>query len=245
MKINIIFKETVQDEKRLDVIADQLLKAIRNHVINNKHIEKEDEIFYLGKIKDYVNSKVLGPHYNRLGRINFGYYINLDSNDHGYFDWSIKEITVNYPVEIKNNKIKKPPHNPIHSFIVHELRHALDYSLSKGKAFNDELISKASDIDPNDVEYDEYQKLKTEVNARTSQAMLLTRKFIINAINHGESLNNLLVKDIILDALEQENLINIFQSKQKIPWDNKSFRQLYKRMLKYAQDVLKQIENKN
>lgn len=263
MKILDILREDVKDERRLDLIGDRLFSAINSHFRKQDDSdEDEDGFISLGSIQDLVSSKILGPLTNHLGEINFFYHKNRKKADGEFSVGPPRELTIFYPVRITGGKVfPRSNKEYIHSVIVHELRHALDYSLSKGKAFNTKQIRSPSKVSSNLDNKGLYQRQSLEVNARASQAMLLLKKLIDDAVDANKKIDNEMLKTFIFRALDKNKLIHIFKTDNDfvkpirltalgqttgqdndftIPLDNKGFRKLFNRLLKYAQDLLDQ-----
>jgi hypothetical protein len=242
MKILDILIEDVKSERRLELIADQILSAIDTHFKAHRGEEPEDEFIGLGRINDVVDSKTLGPFYNRLGKIVLFYNKTVTTADGEFYIGPPKEMVIYYPVIVERGKERlNQTKSHVQSVIVHELRHALDYSLSKGKAFDSKGVRGASEADPDrDRDRGEYHRTATEVNARTSQAMLQTKRLMVNAMNSGEELNNAKLKELILKAMDDAKLVHIFKST-----DEKAFKQLFNRIFKYAQDFLQQLPGRD
>lgn len=246
MKLYDIITEDVADEKRLDLIADQLVNIMISHakreLSDDEMLHVPTHIIPLGRVRQVVDSKTLGPLYGRLGMLKFGYtFFPIDEGrTHAEVDWQKKRITIFVPV---NGRTMRPsmPKMKLHSSIVHELRHALDYSLSKGKAITDKPVKGAS-VPKSRKQFGSYEREAAEVNARASEAMLLVRRYIVQAVNRGRQLNNEQLKKIIMRSLREKRLTNIFQTETPgRPTDNKQFRQLFNRMLKYADDFIEEL----
>jgi hypothetical protein len=71
--------------------------------------------------------------------------------------------------------------------------------------------------------------------------MLLVKRYLVHAHNQEMDINSNLVKQAIIHALEDKHLIKVFKSDKDIPFDNKSFKKLFNRMYKYAEDFLEQL----
>jgi len=250
-----IILEDVDAEKRLELIADHIMKAIDDDFGSSTQ-STTDEAGYvmLGKIKKIVPSSVMSNFFNRLGNITIEYH-ESNSDIDGDFNPQMKAITIALKIDQESN-IGTP--EAVHSVIVHELRHALDYSLSKGKGFNNKLSKYSSDVDSDQEDDNDgnYHRQNVEINARLSQASLLSKKLLITAMKSGEKIDNSKLKEIIFTSLDKYKLVHIFKSDNDIanmlkifgrtiphvteltvPLDNKGYRKLVNRMLKYLQST--------
>ena len=241
MKLHTILNEDVKSENRLELIADQILSAIDSHFKAHRGEEPEDEFIGMGRIHDVVDSKTLGPFYNRLGKIVLFYNKTVTTSDGAFFIGPPKEMVIYYPVVVERGRERlNQTKSHVQSVIVHELRHALDYSLSKGKAFDSKGVRGASGDDGDrDRDRGEYHRTATEVNARASQAMLQMKRLIVKEINSGNDITNEKLKELIMVAMDDAKLVHIFKSTNE-----PEFKQLFKRMFKYSQDFLEQMKDR-
>lgn len=260
MKIQHII-EDVGTEKRLAVIADYIVQGIFAHFRENK--DDIDEWNDIGKLKDIVPSKVLGKEYGRLRAIGVNYYTTANGNQ-AEFDPYHKEINIRFPVSIVDGKVRLG-HNKeaLQSAAIHELRHAMDYSLSKGKAFSGAATRRASANTGDEGDLGDYHREAAEINARASEAMLSIRKTITDMVSSGNEVPTAELKSIIYAAMDEFGLVHVFDSKNEftksvkftlfgraavrnndamVPLDNKGFRKLFNRMLKVAQDTMENAE---
>jgi len=203
MKVIEIISEGAKDEHRLQLIAKHLMRKIKKEITTNKksRAEKmksgqglEKPLTKMGYIRDIVPKKVLGHLFNRLGRVNVDVdYSTSENQAGGYFDSGDNTVEVMWP---KNSNEQM---DEIESYIVHELRHALDSSFSSGFA----LHSKPKDKTPigdemhplnrSHEEYGggdyEYLASPDEINARFSQVQRNITKLIKRNMRTGKPLS--------------------------------------------------------
>lgn len=249
MKVRDIITESIyedaKDEKRLDVIADELASAIhRDARLRLQQVRRGEKKIprkqiNLGRIREIVDSKTLSRLYGRLGMLKFIYKFtpvkDFDAGKWGaHIHWEDKYIQIDYPYDPDNPR-PFPPRR-MHTSIVHELRHALDYSLSKGHAIrNTPAKGSVKSDDPRD----EYLRQPHEINARVSQAMLAARDKLIMDVNSGKKPD---IDKTIRTALKFNRLDHLFGDD---PNSNKAFRKIYNRMYKYLQDFLEDWNKKD
>lgn len=253
MRVKDILTEGPKDEHRLQLIGRYLLRAINKEVADarkyqemdvRRGVRPEPPFVDMGYIKDIIPNKVLSHLYNRIGSVkltvDFGREVKQVD---GEFDFTTKEINIRYPANSKD--IQKY----IESIIVHELRHALDSSLSRGWAMADQPKSKFKDVEnpqhPVNVRGGDYPYLALphEINARFSQAQQAITSMIRQAARAGYDLT---VKDMLAslhDIFDNYSLTDIFPSNApeqivgstnpRKPLDNKDYQQLIKRAIKY------------
>ena len=268
MKIAEILNESPKDEHRLQLIAKHLLRKIKKEVEVEKKYREQDAqrgiraeppYVELGYIKDIIQTKALSNLFGRLGKIKIDVNYGAENKEaQGFFDTGKRSIELNYPADAKNMM------GDIESTLVHELRHALDNSISAGwalwgtpknkKAVNDTKhpLNKRDELQGGG-DY-EYLASPHEINARFSQVQRDITKLIKTKIRNNESLSiqdfmsqlyNLLhsrdLGEIYPTKDEKENALR--QSGRQIagipagdpskPLDNKDYRQILNRAIKY------------
>lgn len=254
MKVYELINESTKNETILANVASELYTKISD-IINSGQAPTEvigkHEFPYtgaLGKLRTLVNSKTMGYLYNRLGNITIN--IDIDSSSPGaisggkFSDWGGK---TQVDLDVKN-LVNNNTDSSLISIIVHELKHALDSSLAKGKG----SVRKSN---KHTTTQDVYLDRKTEINARFSQAAMAMKeqidKFPGDKISNKELMNT-----IILPTLHKYDLSNIFKTDSEHPlrgaytlfgrdssnmqsvhpMDNKYFRKLISRMYRYANE---------
>jgi len=251
MKVTEIISETAKDEHRLQLIAKYIVRKIKNEVAQEEKYRAQDAkrglkpeppFLELGALKDNIPTKALSDLFGRLGRIkldvNFGKEIKGAA---GWFDNETNTIEINYPFGAEKELEK------IESVIVHELRHALDNSKSRGWALHATPKSKAGAEHPlnkaassDEFGYDYFAE-PAEINARFSQVLQELTGIIKKDMRSGGNLtiNNVMAQ--IHELLQKHELVSVFPSKKAIaggtpegkPLDNKDYQQILKRAIKY------------
>jgi hypothetical protein len=200
-----------------------------------------DEPIYVGRIRQIVDSKVLGSLYGRLGMIKIystPIYVDPDSDDigGGEYNYEDKSITLTFPLVYGRRLFQS-----IHSTIVHELRHALDYSLSKGKSFDNTKMNRHT-VDTGE-DNSEYHRDPSEINARTSEAMLTARSELIKLYKSGTEIDRNSINSAIMQAASHHDLIDVFGGESKA-MQNKAFKKIYNRIFKYLERTIEYLKNK-
>ena len=115
----------------------------------------------------------------------------------------------------------------------------LDFSITKGKGH---ISTPRKGTTGEYGHYDDF-RFPHEINARVTGAMAAVRTYIVDEfVNNNTPKKDIDINRIIRQALDDENLVDIFKTKgesEKFPFYYKNFRQIYKRVLKYAQDLIK------
>jgi hypothetical protein len=134
-----------------------------------------------------------------------------------------------------NTKALVLPPNADSSTIHHELRHALDHALLLQTLDDDQAISQIqkSIKKPSTTtsHIGREQRLAVEVNARIEQAMAYAKRIA----SEFENPPNSQLKTLVLSAMRKYNLIDVFQSNNNIPYDNKEFVRAFNRIYQYIQ----------
>jgi len=256
MKLRHIITEDVKTEQRLVDISQHLAKAIYKEAsgmeeyVTSKYPVGE-RYGFLDKIRDIVDSKVLGPFYGRLGMINV--FVSFDTVDENGEEINknadvtvpagketVAELTVFY--NAGKGDSKRVQFTDLHETILHELRHALDFSITKGKGH---ISTPRKGTTGEYGHYDDF-RFPHEINARVTGAMAAVRTYIVDAfVNNNIPKKDIDIDEIIRQALDDENLVDIFKTKgesEKFPFYNKNFRQIYNRVLKYTQSLIDEKE---
>lgn len=252
MKLYDILIEDIKPEQRLINISQHLAKAIYKEAnemeeyVTSKYPVGE-QYGFLDKIRDIVDSKVLGPFYGRLGMINvFISFDTVDENGEEIDDnahvrvpagkETVAELTVFY--NVGKGDSKRVQFTDLHETILHELRHALDFSITKGKGH---ITTPRKGTTGEYGHYDDF-RFPHEINARVTGAMVVVRTSVVDEfVNNNTPKKDIDIDSIIRQALDDENLVDIFKTKGKseeFPFYNKTFRQIYNRVLKYAQALV-------
>lgn len=253
MKVAEILTESAKDEHRLQLIAKHIVRKIKNEVAQEEKYREQDikrgvrpeaPVIELGAIKDNIPTKALSDLFGRLGRIKMDVNFGKEIKDAGgWFDNGTNTIEINYPFGASENIDK------IESVIVHELRHALDNSKSKGWALHSTAkssgdknhpLNKAAAAVGSDAGYDYYAE-PSEINARFSQVLQELTRIIKKDMRSGRpmGINNIMAQ--IHELLQKYELVSVFPSKKVIagatpedkPLDNKDYQQILKRAIKY------------
>jgi len=268
MKVIELLYETAKDEHRLQLIAKHLMRTVRKEVEKEKKSREQDikrglrpepPRVELGFLKDLIPTKALSDQFGRLGRLKIDVNFGREAKEvEGFFDTERKSIELNYPTNAKNMM------DAIESTLVHELRHALDHSLSHGWALWSSPKDKKTTQDTTHplnkrdeiVGGGDYEYLASphEINARFSQVQRDITNLIKSKIRNNESmdikafmkelytlLHNRDLGEVYPTKDEKENALR--QSGRQIagfpsgipskPLDNKDYRQLLKRAIKY------------
>jgi len=235
------------DERRLLLIADQLLEKIKHRAdpyirAFRENGTKSERRRSIGRIKTLVDPKVLGPLVDHFGDVIVQYtlgYVNVDGKKRlAFFDPNGDGIiAIGYPIYYTNDN-RRPPDNDINNVVVHELRHALDNSLSGGKIFSDDKIARRTQ--PTGRDDDAYLRDPTEINARVSQILPIIRRRVYLAIKDDEPLTRQRLHRIMIHELDSIQLVNIFGGEEKA-MRNKAFRRIYSRVISYVQEFLKDM----
>ncbi len=236
MKIKHILTEDVRTEKRLDLIADALLDAIKESIQSSNVKSKFGKLNSVGTIGELVFPGLLGEFKEFLSPIRVAYTFDPEEEKvDGVYYSQTQMIVITHPKA--GNRVM---YGLLHSTLVHELRHAVDDMLSQGKALVDKRAKRSSSPSP-DEEDGEYFRYPHEINARASEAMLLVKRYLMRAYNEDMKIDSNLIKTAIIHSLEDKHLVKVFKSNQDIPFDNKDFKKLFNRMYKYAEDFLEQL----
>lgn len=268
MKVDELLNETAKDEHRLQLIAKHLIRTIRKEVEKEKKYREqaakrglppEQPYAELGFIKDLIPSKALSDLFNRLGKIKIDVNYGKEAKEvEGFFDTEKKSIELNYPANAKNMM------GDMESTLVHELRHALDSSISAGWALwstpknkktakdTTHPLNKRDEVQGGG-DY-EYLASPHEINARFSQVQRDITNLIKSKIRNNETLS---IKDFmneLYNLLHRRDLGEIYPTKDEKenalrqsgrqiagyatgmpskPLDNKDYRQLLNRAIKY------------
>lgn len=229
MKIMQILYESPKDEHRLQLISKYLTRAIKKEVAVEKKYREQDAkrgvrseppYVEMGAIKDIIPTKVLSHLYNRLGRIKVNVNYGADAKgEGGHFDSETNTVQMNYSADTDSNM------DEFESTINHELRHALDNSLSKGWAFGGTPRDKKPIDDENHPinkrnaltgagDY-EYLASPHEINARFSQVQRDITKLVKSKMRNQESLS---VRDFmseLYNLLHSRDLGEIYPTKDE------------------------------
>ncbi len=248
MKVAEILSESAKDEQRLQLIARELIQTINKDIAEEMQYrvgnarngrKPEPPIVDLGFIKELVPPKTLGHLHNRLNRVkvrvNFGREVK---NIAGVFHSGDNLLELFYPM---NSESKS---NFLESIVVHELRHALDSSKSKRWALHSK--PKAKEGDP-------YLAAPHEINARFSQMQRELTQLIQQDMQSERPLDIKTVMGQIHDLLQKWHIVQVFPSKNEIsgstpegkPLDNKNYRQILKRSIKYFDAEKKRLSKNN
>lgn len=153
--INIPLHENARDQSALEQVA----KAIMYHM--DRHPDNEKPIFHF----PLSDIRGLSHLYPRLRSIELVVWNSTATTTHGVFSRGLKEIRINTGGRTKDQ---------IESTLIHELRHALDSSYSKGK-----YMDKSQD----------YMKSQHEINARFSETMRELNLAFHQSIRSGEPMS--------------------------------------------------------
>lgn len=150
--INIPLHENSRDQSALEQVA----KAIMYHM--DRHPDNEKPIFHF----PLSDIRGLSHLYPRLRSIELVVWNSPATTTHGVFSRGLKEIRINTGGRTKDQ---------IESTLIHELRHALDNSYSKGN-----YMDKSQD----------YMKSQHEINARFSETMRELNQSFHQSIRNGQ-----------------------------------------------------------
>lgn len=244
--------ESSTNEHIISTIASKLTTAIMDKINSESLGDIVMRGGNVGTISSLIGSKTTGPLYNRLGKVKIDLYAAKDG-DMGYA--SKGQISIN----IYGGKKKT-----IKSVLVHELKHALEYSQTKDDAHDTMLTPGKGTNKPGDISKDQdfttaYHRRGTEINARISQAMQAT----INAVDKldGKDISNEKLAEIILSKLTKYQLQTVFKSNKDTimtqvfgrpspphgmfhPTDNKQYRKIIGRVFKYVKEHLSKKDKK-
>lgn len=246
------YEDIIQQASSL--LADKLVTMAEKDELPS--IELGDRTFRgegeLGKLKDLIGSKPLGKLYNRLGNT----VVSITSSataDKGTFNrfGHGPAIRINLH-EIMRNMNRRDGEEEIASTIAHELKHALDDSLS-GRRVTGTKFSLRKPV--RHASTDDYYSEQTEVNARLTQAAREIRQQTTE--RGGDISNDQLMDTIILPTLKKHRLADIFTDdsgnplrgvyeifgrpfvhRSSYPMDNKQFRKIVGRMYDYAKRAM-------
>jgi hypothetical protein len=225
MRIKELVLETTSDEQNLHSISNSLASVINRlkktdpkMFTPNKQSEKG---LGLGPIKDIIktNPEYYPEHIQPL--LNLHIVVkNLPGRPvKGQYDRANKIITLT--LHLINNTQKFD----ISSTISHELRHALDDTLSQGKALFGKKAEKP------------YEQRPKEINARLSQAMKMIGDLLKDQLKGLDEFEQISIDDIkfVIDKAFTANRIQQAFGNYK---DNKNYRHAFNRALMYAKHTL-------
>lgn len=268
MKVSELF-ETAEDETSLQHIATEVQKAViaavaqeDDNVAKGKPTQRWGQntpALELGKLGKLLPPKTLGKLHSRLRGIPVEVDV-LKSNTLGSHDPELRDMFLQFTyADLDSDGAKKQ----LYSTIVHELRHALDTSKSKGSAYRNVAKNKryketrGRGTKP---DADGYKANFSEINARTSEAMVMARDEIDRLLQQGQKIDAGYLKSIIFTAMEKKDITSHFKTDMPMaqnaevfgrsirsseignPLDNKQFRRLFNRMYEYAQQHIKSKE---
>lgn len=276
MKVVEILNEAPRDEKILQNVAKEILKVIRKEVQaeekrldalgddDDYDVSGEIELGRLGNAlkKHDISTKVFGPLSNRLRQTKLNIITSgtLAGDKGGLYYPGHNELAVHYP--LWNNKLK--PQDRVYekdvvTAIVHELRHRLDDSLSRGWAFGDTPTATETDKEHRLGSKLPYYREKTEINARLSEVKQLLSNWLGSQMKQGGVPAPIDVVEKINELMRTKNLVDIFDTRddailarrdlakdtqeQIAATDNKQYKRLMARIIKYYNDEVEQIQN--
>lgn len=258
MKVDELLNESTTGEKIISNIAHELYLKIKQLIesgntptesIGGQEFPHSGEI---GKLRDLVNTKTLGKLYNRLGQVTIEITADTVSGNDGTYSYTNKPV-----ITIEVGKLANHHKDAgMSSVIAHELKHALDDSVTKG--IRNRGTSKPAHLTRSHkatTKQDVYLDKEIEINARFTQAAM-DMKAQIDKYGGDTISNAVLMSDIILPTLHKWDLSKIFKTTsdnpmrglytmfgrdvhgvQSVhPMDNKYFRKLLSRMYKYANE---------
>lgn len=245
--------ETIEQEKQIDVIAEKLsvmISVVISKIESSWDLERlVDHPIYL-PITDFAGPTMLGSLFDELSDLIISIKgIHTATNSPAAFNLLIAEDgTVIRMIQFTHwiNDHTPIDSDLLHSALVHELRHALDHSLSKGKGMGK---TRAKHTNP-DLEKEkdhsvevgqtlgDYYRMPTEINARVSQAMLdVKRSFepFLEMVDENRdritkeqltTVANAYVSQLVPEVMKFHNLEHIFKKK--------GYRKVVNRLVKYA-----------
>ena len=275
MKITSIL-ESPKDERILQATAKALLQIVRAEIKAEENriddLDDDDEYeesgeMHIGTVgelikKHDVNKKVLGHLSNRLRKTKVVIVTSpkLTGESHGTYTPGHNELAIYYPLY---NSSLKPMNrivpDKVESILVHELRHRLDDSYSRGGAFVDAREPTEEDKKHRLGAHLPYFQEKTEINARLSEVQRMFSKWLAVQMKNGEVPDPVDVIEEINSLMKAKNLVDIFPSRdeailakrevakemndQVAATDNKQYRRLVSRIMKYYSSEVERIQD--
>ena len=239
MKLSDILCETTDE----DIMLDDLENKIVKHLSKNKSTGTVGTIGSITQDKNFptkfLNTEIVIRNINgQLGAERHGEFsVDADPNgDHEFAQDREEAIELFYEgsrliISISPNVINKENTSHIKSTLVHEMRHLLDYIKSEGK----DTFSKKSNFTKylshgkdKSSKYNEYQSSKSEINARTQQAILSLKEFIDRHTLTQVSTDNL--AKLVHKCLDVQEVKKYFpEGTQDI-----EYRRIFNRLIAYA-----------
>jgi len=256
MKVSDILYESHANERIIsalaDAIATNIMDGIKNGTLPSMKLGDHEipHTGVIGTVAKLAGSKLTGSLYNRLGKVKVEVFNSKASNNAGEAQQGM--VAVNTHALRSKTKLA--------STLVHELKHVLEYSQTKGD--HKGMTSKHKETNEPDSQGDQdhtkqYHRRRTEINARLSQAMKgLTAE--LDKVD-GKKITNEQLSELIFKQLSKYELQMIFKSGKSTimssifgstpppksifhPTDNKYYQKLISRLYSYAKEHIDRVQ---
>ena len=194
MKVQtLLLLENPRDQVAISSLARAILSAFLRKL--------EAEVSSTGYAPRYIEltmkdlNKGEGTHlYIRMKHTPIVFH-NRNGDGNGYYDGWAKHISVDCSFD-RALQGDRAVLTTAQNVLVHELRHRLDDSLSKGKSFNNR---------------DEYLNRQEEINARFSEAIHIASEQLLQSLNGGEGMSLAHFMEVVDSAFIEKQLTSVFR----------------------------------